>query len=110
MNVNLGAVFDEFIADLVRSGHYQSQSEVVREGLRMLKEREELKRLRADELRREIARGAEQADKGEFVAGDEAFRRIRAKRANSNAATGSPVTPGKSPPIRTRTRPARPLV
>jgi antitoxin ParD1/3/4 len=37
MNVNLGTVFDKFIAELLKSGMYQSQSEVVREGLRLLK-------------------------------------------------------------------------
>jgi antitoxin ParD1/3/4 len=81
MNVNLGPVFDQFIADLLKGGQYQSQSEVVREGLRMLKEREELKRLRIDELRREIARGGEQADRGELIDGDAALNRIRAKSA-----------------------------
>src|ERR1035438_2485544 len=39
MNVNLGPVLDGFIAELLKSGMYQSQSEVVREGLRLLKER-----------------------------------------------------------------------
>ena len=86
MNVNLGPVFDQFIADLLKGGQYQSQSEVVREGLRMLKEREELKRLRIDELRREIARGSEQADRGELIDGDEAFTRIRAKSARRKSA------------------------
>ena len=43
MNVNLGPVFDKFVASLLKSGLYQTQSEVVREGLRMLKEREERK-------------------------------------------------------------------
>ena len=81
MNVNLGPVFDQFVADLLKTGEYQSQSEVVREGLRMLKEREAFKQLRLTELRREIAHGGEQADRGELVDGDEAFRRIRAKRA-----------------------------
>jgi antitoxin ParD1/3/4 len=86
MNVNLGPVFDQFIADLLKGGQYQSQSEVVREGLRMLKEREELKRLRLDELRREIARGSEQADRGELIDGDEALTRIRAKSARRKSA------------------------
>jgi antitoxin ParD1/3/4 len=77
MNVNLGPVFDQFIAELLQTGHYQSQSEVVREGLRLLKEREELKRLRLTELRKEIAIGSEQADRGEFVDGPQAFAKIR---------------------------------
>jgi antitoxin ParD1/3/4 len=77
MNVNLGPVFDQFIAELLQTGHYQSQSEVVREGLRLLKEREELKRLRLTELRKEIAIGSAQADRGEFVDGPQAFAKIR---------------------------------
>lgn len=77
MNANLGPVFEQFIADLVESGLYQSQSEVIREGLRLLKEREETKRLRLEGLRREIMQGSEQADRGDFVDGQEAFRQIR---------------------------------
>ena len=70
-------MFDNFIAELVQSGLYQSQSEVVREGLRLLKEREELKNLRLAELRKEIAVGSEEADRGEFVGGPQAFAKIR---------------------------------
>jgi antitoxin ParD1/3/4 len=79
MNVNLGATFDQFVADLLKTGLYQSQSEVLRDGLRLLKEREDLKQLRLAELRKEIAIGAKQADRGELVDGKEAFQRIRAK-------------------------------
>jgi antitoxin ParD1/3/4 len=88
MNVNLGIVFDKFIAELLKSGMYQSQSEVVREGLRLLKEREELKQLRLSELRREIAIGSEQADRGEFVDGEETFAEIRRRSARRKRAKG----------------------
>lgn len=81
MNVNLGTVFDQFVSDLLKTGHYQSQSEILREGLRLLQEREELKRLRIAELRREIAIGGAEADRGEFVDGAEAFAEIRKKRS-----------------------------
>lgn len=81
MNVNLGPTFDQFVADLLKTGLYQSQSEILRDGLRLLKEREDLKQLRLTELRKEIAVGSEQADRGELVDGDEAFKRIRAKSA-----------------------------
>ena len=77
MNVHLGPVFDEFVADLLKGGQYQSQSEVLREGLRLLKEREEIKQIRLNALRKEIAAGVEQADQGQFVDGPEAFARIR---------------------------------
>jgi antitoxin ParD1/3/4 len=88
MNVNLGIVFDKFIAELLKSGMYQSQSEVVREGLRLLKEREELKQLRLSELRKEIAIGSEQADRGEFVDGEETFAEIRRRSARRKRAKG----------------------
>jgi antitoxin ParD1/3/4 len=77
MNVNLGPVFDEFVSEMLDSGLYQSQSEILREGLRLLKEREEEKRLRLAGIRKEIALGAKQADRGELVDGDQVFAQIR---------------------------------
>jgi antitoxin ParD1/3/4 len=88
MNVNLGAVFDKFIAQLLKTGLYQSQSEVVREGLRLLKEREELKNLRLTELRREIAIGSAQADRGELVGGEATFAEIRRRSVSRKRARG----------------------
>ena len=88
MNVNLGDVFDRFIADLLKGGTYQTQSEVVREGLRLLKEREELKNLRLAELRKEIAIGIAQADRGEFVDGEQAFAEIRRRSGKRKRAKG----------------------
>ena len=88
MNVNLGNVFDSFIAELLKTGLYQSQSEVVREGLRLLKEREELKQLRLAELRKEIAIGSEEADRGEFVDGEETFTKIRRRSVARKHAKG----------------------
>lgn len=85
MNVNLGTTLDQFVGELLKSGLYQSQSEVVREGLRLLKEREDLKRLRLEELRKEIAIGVEQAGRGELVDGAVAIARIRAKSAQRKA-------------------------
>jgi len=81
MNVNLGPMFDRFVSDLLKTGLYQSQSEVVREGLRLLKEREELKQLHLAGLRKEIVIGSRQADRGEFVDGEEAFAEIRKRSA-----------------------------
>jgi antitoxin ParD1/3/4 len=88
VNVNLGTVFDKFIAQLLKTGMYQSQSEVVREGLRLLKEREDLKNLRLAELRKEIATASKQADRGEFVDGDETFAEIRRRSAERKRAKG----------------------
>jgi antitoxin ParD1/3/4 len=73
MNVNLGPVFDEFL----ETGLYQSQSEILREGLRLLKERQDFKDLQLSRLRNEIALGAKQADRGKFVDGPAAFASVR---------------------------------
>jgi antitoxin ParD1/3/4 len=86
MNVNLGPTFDTFISDLLKTGMYQSQSEVVREGLRLLKEREELKNLRLAELRKEIAIGSKQADRGQFIDGAQTFAEIRHRSAERKRA------------------------
>ena len=81
MNVNLGPVFDTFVADLLKSGLYQSQSEVLREGLRLLKEREDGKQLRLSELRKQIAAGIAEADTGRFVDGPPEFAKVRKRSA-----------------------------
>jgi antitoxin ParD1/3/4 len=88
MNVHLGPAFDEFVADLLKSGYYQTQSEVLREGLRLLKEREEVKQMRLAELRKEIAVGSEQADLGQFVDGPGAFAKIRRRNAQRKQSKG----------------------
>ncbi|MFZ0803005.1 MAG: type II toxin-antitoxin system ParD family antitoxin [Terriglobales bacterium] len=88
MNVNLGPVFDEFVAEMLGTGLYQSQSEILREGLRLLKEREELKQLKLAEFRREIALGIGEADRGEFVDGPQVFAKLRKKSAERRRSTG----------------------
>ena len=49
----------------------------LREGLRLLKEREEVKQLRPAELRKEIDVGSAQADRSQFVDGPKVFAKIR---------------------------------
>ncbi|MBI4248947.1 MAG: type II toxin-antitoxin system ParD family antitoxin [Elusimicrobia bacterium] len=79
MNVNLGPTFDKFVGKLLASGLYQSQSEILREGLRLLKEREDMKNLHMQEFRKDLAIGIEQADQGRFIDGEKVFRKIRKK-------------------------------
>ncbi|RCJ37989.1 CopG family transcriptional regulator [Nostoc minutum NIES-26] len=67
MNVHLGETLDKFVAELIASGLYQSQSEVIREGLRLLKEREDLRKLKLEQLRRDIHKGIDQLERGEFT-------------------------------------------
>ena len=51
----------------VDSGLYASPCEVIREALQLFREQELLRNYRLDELRKEIAVGIEQADRGELA-------------------------------------------
>jgi antitoxin ParD1/3/4 len=66
MNINLGTQWEEYIAGYVQSGRYLSASEVVREGLRLLQEREEERKLQLERLRHEIDKGVRQLDTGNY--------------------------------------------
>ena len=59
MNVSLTAELERMVADRVESGRYASASEVIREALRLLEERD---RLAA--LRRDIEAGIADLDRG----------------------------------------------
>ena len=59
MNISLTPELEQFVQSKVESGMYYSASEVVREGLRMLQEREMLKQVKIEELRKEIQKGIE---------------------------------------------------
>ena len=65
MNVSLTPELDNFVENKVRSGFYHSASEVIREGLRLLKERDALHDIRAEELRKQVREGFAQIERGE---------------------------------------------
>jgi len=65
MDVFLTPELDEFVTEKVQSGHYSSASEVICDGLRLLKEQEELRRIRLQELKREISIGVQQLENGQ---------------------------------------------
>ena len=67
MDVTLTPELEHLIQDKVASGLYASESEVIREALRLLKDRDELKLLAIEDLRREIQKGLDQLDRGESV-------------------------------------------
>jgi antitoxin ParD1/3/4 len=71
MNISLTPELEQLVHDKVKSGLYNSASEVVREALRLLQERDELRRLRLEELKRQIKVGIEDLDAGRSVVFDE---------------------------------------
>lgn len=70
MNVSLTPELEALVEGRVRSGCYQSASEVVREALRLLGEVEELRAARLKHLRKEIAAGLQDLDQGRSVVFD----------------------------------------
>jgi antitoxin ParD1/3/4 len=83
MNVSLTPELEKFVEKEVDSGLYQTASEVVRAGLRRLKEDQEarLPRLPAtrEELEARLLEGVERLERGEGVDGEDALRRLRKK-------------------------------
>jgi antitoxin ParD1/3/4 len=79
MNISLTPELERFVSSKVASGRYLSASEVIREGLRLLEEREVTKQAALEEVRRKIAVGLEQADRGELFDGEEVFRELLEK-------------------------------
>ena len=64
MNVSLTPELEQYVNGKVQSGLYHSASEVVREGLRLLKEKDEVHQKKLQELRRDIQVGIDQAERG----------------------------------------------
>ena len=79
MNVSVTRQQEAYIRSIVKTGRYQSVSEVVRDALRLLQDHDRLRELRLTELRRDIDAGTRQADRGELIEGKRAFQGLRRK-------------------------------
>ncbi|MEG4572435.1 type II toxin-antitoxin system ParD family antitoxin [Microcoleus sp. N3A4] len=76
MNVSLTPELEKFVRQKVKTGRYLSVSEVIREALRLLEERDMQRQMRIEKLRREVAVGIEQSDRGEIFDGEEVVAEI----------------------------------
>ncbi|MGH3440570.1 MAG: type II toxin-antitoxin system ParD family antitoxin [Nitriliruptorales bacterium] len=85
MNVSLTSELEEMIHERVRSGRYTSASEVVREALRLLAYRDELRQLRLEEFRAKVAEGLDSLDRGEGRDGDEVIDETLGAPSSSKA-------------------------
>ena len=81
MNVSLTPELEKFVAKEVGSGLYQTASEVVRAGLRRLKEEHETRAVRLpatlDELETQLVQAVGSLEAGRGVNGETVFRRLR---------------------------------
>lgn len=86
MNVSLTPELEQLIHKKVETGLYLSASEVVREALRLLEERDKLQAMKFEEVRREIQIGIDQADRGRVAPLDvqESLAKVRSRRRNGN--------------------------
>jgi antitoxin ParD1/3/4 len=75
---------EQFVQERVASGRYQTASEVVREGLRLLELQERDREAAHEALKAKLKRGAAQAERGEVVDGEEFVEKlIRDARSRS---------------------------
>ncbi len=83
MNISLTVELEQLVNDKLKTGMYQTASEVVREGLRLLRERDQ----RLEAIRKDIRAGFEAVERGEFTDFDasnitELSDRIKARGSN----------------------------
>jgi antitoxin ParD1/3/4 len=81
MNVSLTPELEKLVTQKVESGLYQSASEVIREGLRLLDDQDRIRKVHLNEVRRKIETGLDQLDRGEGIPGDQACARMKQRSA-----------------------------
>jgi antitoxin ParD1/3/4 len=79
---SIGKHFEDMIDGLIKEGRYATASEIIRDGLRLVEEREERRKAKLEALRDEIQRGfdsgpAEETDIKEMIGSVKARGRQR---------------------------------
>ncbi len=77
ISADLGSILENYVGQLVEKGRYNSKSEVLREGVRLLQEREQ--RLAA--LDAAIAAGMKDIDEGRTIPAEKVFAELRSRFA-----------------------------
>ena len=73
ISAELGETLEKVVNDLVEHGRYNSKSEVLREGVRLVQERE----ARLRELDAMLAEGQADVDAGRLIPAEEVFAELR---------------------------------
>jgi antitoxin ParD1/3/4 len=85
----LGPHFEGFIKTMVESGRYASASEVMRDSLRLLEEREKLREAKLAALRADIQDGLESGPAEPLVMAEIKAAARRERAAKASAARGA---------------------
>ena len=75
----LGTHFESFVSDLIASGPYSTASEVMRDGVRLLEEREDTRKQKLAALRAAVSAGAQS---GEGIEANTVLDRLDTKYAS----------------------------
>src|SRR2546423_1236430 len=76
MNVSLTPELEKLVQSKIRSGRYQSASEVMREALRLLEQRDQERAEALGAVREKLRVGYEQLKRGEGLDGEKVFEEI----------------------------------
>jgi antitoxin ParD1/3/4 len=74
MNVHVTPELETLVQKKVKSGRYNSAREVVPDALRLLEERDRIRKLQMQELRQKINQGWASLERGQCVDGEEFFK------------------------------------
>lgn len=84
MNISLNTKLEKYINQKVEEGNYNSASEVVRDALRLMIERETFVGQKIQRLNKDIEVGLNQLSKGEGVEGKAVFQELRDAKLTSD--------------------------
>lgn len=72
----LGAHFESLMDDLIRSGRYNSKSEILRDGLRVIEERESRREAELDAFKKALKEGM---NSGASIPAEQVFDELKAR-------------------------------
>jgi antitoxin ParD1/3/4 len=79
MEVSLKPELEKFLREKIESGKYQSFDEAINKRVELIKNQEDIYQGRFEELKREIMKGVEAAEKGKFVDSEIVFYKLQQK-------------------------------
>lgn len=88
MSLSLTPEQSSFVDSCVGTGRYQSASEVVRAGLRLLADQEAIRLAELEAVKSLVQWGADSIDRGELLDANEFFSALKKKYSDAGASGG----------------------